>query len=84
MGGNSPCHTQLLLPFNDICLSSDLYLIPVAMFRDPFMGGTSKLVLCEVYNPDKKPNATNFRASCAANMLKVRDGSWHKFKRMTW
>merc|ERR1712042_377726 len=37
---------------------SDLYLIPVAMFRDPFMGGTSKLVLCEVYNPDKKPSNT--------------------------
>ena len=50
---------------------SDLYLIPVAMFRDPFLGGTAKLVMCEVYNPDKKPNATNFRASCAANMLKA-------------
>jgi len=52
---------------------SDLYLIPVAMFRDPFFGGTAKLVMCEVYNPDKKPNATNFRASCAATMLKARD-----------
>jgi len=51
---------------------SDLYLIPVAMFRDPFFGGTAKLVMCEVYNPDKKPNATNFRASCAATMLKAR------------
>ena len=47
-------------------------MIPVAMFRDPFLGGTAKLVLCEVYNPDKKPNASNFRASCAANMLKAR------------
>ena len=56
-----------------LCLRSvsDLYLIPVAMFRDPFIGGTSKLVMCEVYNTDKKPNGTNFRASCAAVMLKV-------------
>lgn len=52
---------------------SDLYLIPVAIFRDPFNPGIHKLVLCEVWNPDKKPAATNFRSSCSANMLKVRD-----------
>jgi len=52
---------------------SDLYLIPVALFNDPFTRGNSKLVMCEVYNPDKKPNLTNHRAQCAANMVKVRD-----------
>jgi len=35
--------------------NSDMYLHPVALFRDPFRCGKHKLVLCEVYKYNKKP-----------------------------
>jgi glutamine synthetase len=40
---------------------SDIILIPVAKFKDPFRKGENILVLCETYNPDGTPNKTNFR-----------------------
>lgn len=44
--------------------NSDVYLHPVAIFKDPFRGGDNILVLCETYAHDHKPNHTNHRKSC--------------------
>lgn len=35
--------------------NSDMYLIPVAMFRDPFSLDPNKLVLCEVLKYNRLP-----------------------------
>lgn len=35
--------------------NSDLYLYPVALFKDPFRGGDNKLLLCDVYKYNKDP-----------------------------
>lgn len=35
--------------------NSDMYLIPSAMFRDPFRKDPNKLVLCEVMKYNHKP-----------------------------
>ena len=44
--------------------NSDVYLHPVALFRDPFRRGKNKLVLCETYQYNHKPTRTNTRKSC--------------------
>lgn len=35
--------------------NSDVYLYPVAIYKDPFRGGLNKLVLCDTYKYNKKP-----------------------------
>ncbi|XP_059619314.1 glutamine synthetase 2 cytoplasmic isoform X1 [Phlebotomus argentipes] len=45
--------------------NSDVYLHPVAIYRDPFRRGNNILVLCETYNFDGTPTASNKRADCA-------------------
>lgn len=35
--------------------NSDMYLIPAAMFRDPFRKDPNKLVFCEVFKYNRKP-----------------------------
>lgn len=38
---------------------SDVYLKPVALFKDPFrLGGANKLVMCETLNKDNMPTRT--------------------------
>lgn len=51
--------------------NSDVYIKPVALFRDPMRGGKNKLVLCECYDCEMKPVATNHRAACAEIMAKA-------------
>ncbi|XP_077558347.1 glutamine synthetase-like [Haemaphysalis longicornis] len=48
----------------DVEAESELFLVPVALFRDPFLKGRNKLVLCEVINTDRQPNETNTRSPC--------------------
>ena len=42
--------------------NSDVYLYPIAMYRDPFLRGKNKLVLCETYKFDKTPTGIDNRA----------------------
>lgn len=51
--------------------NSDMYLEPVAMFRDPFRLDPNKLVLCEVLKYNHKPAETNLRESCKKVMEKA-------------
>uniref|UniRef100_A0A8C2UUS5 Glutamine synthetase n=1 Tax=Chinchilla lanigera TaxID=34839 RepID=A0A8C2UUS5_CHILA len=42
----------------------DMYLIPVAMFRDPFCKDPNKLVFCEAFKCNRKPAETNLKHTC--------------------
>ncbi|XP_056587689.1 glutamine synthetase-like [Triplophysa dalaica] len=44
--------------------NSDMLLIPVSMFRDPFLLDPNKLVLCEVVKHTREPAESNHRNSC--------------------
>ncbi|XP_037506277.1 glutamine synthetase-like [Rhipicephalus sanguineus] len=57
----------------DADVNSELYLVPVALFRDPFLKGRNKLVLCEVLNSDDQPNETNTRRPCKMAMEAAKD-----------
>ena len=35
--------------------NSDIYLYPVALFKDPFRRNKNKIVLCETYKYNKQP-----------------------------
>lgn len=57
--------------------NSDCYLLPVAMYRDPFRRDPHKLVLCEVVDYHQDPVPTNHRRSCAEAMKKAEgDECW--------
>ncbi|KAK9499388.1 hypothetical protein O3M35_002434 [Rhynocoris fuscipes] len=53
--------------------NSDMFLIPVAMYNDPFRLGNNKLVLCETYDHKKEPSATNHRYCCKEAVDSVED-----------
>ena len=55
--------------------NSDMYLVPVRMFRDPFTQDPNKLVLCEVLKYNRLPAGTywhvvNVLLSCSVNQDK--------------
>lgn len=50
---------------------SDVYLKPVALYNDPFRGGSNKLVLCETIKFKQDPSSTNTRRSCLEAMNAV-------------
>jgi len=51
--------------------NSDVFLHPVAMYRDPFRLGDNKIVLCETYKYNKAPADTNHRKLCLEAMNKA-------------
>mmetsp|Transcript_4423 Transcript_4423/g.7332 ORF Transcript_4423/g.7332 Transcript_4423/m.7332 type:complete len:380 (-) Transcript_4423:507-1646(-) len=60
---------------------SEVYLVPRAIYKDPFRGGDNILVMCDTYEPPRlnpdgtvtpmKPIPTNTRAACSDVMKKV-------------
>jgi len=53
--------------------NSDVYLYPVAIYKDPFLLGNNRLVLCDTYKYNKKPTDSNHRQSCLEAMTKAKD-----------
>lgn len=53
--------------------NSDVYLHPVALFKDPFRRGKNKLVLCETYKYNKLPAETNKRYTCKRVMESAKE-----------
>jgi len=53
--------------------NTDVYLTPVALYRDPFRGGNNKIALCETYKYNKRTTETNHRKSCNLVMEKARE-----------
>lgn len=53
--------------------NSDVYLVPAAIFDDPFRRGKNKLLLCETLKYNKKPTESNHRETCKAVMTKAAD-----------
>lgn len=51
--------------------NTDIYLKPVAMFKDPFLGGENLLVLCETMLFDRSAIPSNSRSSCAEVMKRA-------------
>lgn len=52
---------------------SDVLLVPIAMYNDPFRRSNNKLVLCDTYDQDGKPLPTNNRKCCVEAVNKVCD-----------
>jgi len=48
--------------------NSDVFLRPVAYYKDPFRRGKNVLVLCETFSSDGTPNKTNYRYHAKKSM----------------
>ncbi|KAB1279301.1 Glutamine synthetase [Camelus dromedarius] len=57
--------------------NSDMYLVPAAMFWDPFHKDPNKLVFCEVFRYNRKPSETNVRHTYKQIMAMHQDGGMH-------
>ncbi|XP_051959875.1 glutamine synthetase-like isoform X2 [Xyrauchen texanus] len=53
--------------------NSDMLLIPVSIFRDPFLLDPNKLVLCEVLKHTREAAESNHRNNCNKVMEKVKE-----------
>ena len=52
---------------------SEVFLVPVSIYKDPFRGGSNILVWCETVDPQTgNPLPTNTRHGCNAIMNKVK------------
>ena len=51
---------------------SDVYLVPRALFRDPFRGGDNVMVLAECVDNQMQPAIGNYRAGCSQVMEKYK------------
>lgn len=49
--------------------NSEVILKPQSVFPDPFRGGDSLMVLCDTYNPDMTPHASNTRHQAVERFL---------------
>ncbi|XP_016840416.1 glutamine synthetase 2 cytoplasmic [Nasonia vitripennis] len=49
-------------------VNSEIFLCPVAVYKDPFRRNNNILVLCETYNFDHTPTASNKRIVCKEAM----------------
>ena len=58
--------------------NSDVYLKPVAIYKDPFMlGAENKLVLCETYDEKKKPTGESIHLSLSVlNDFSPKETNW--------
>ncbi|CAI5454481.1 unnamed protein product [Caenorhabditis angaria] len=52
---------------------SDVYIRPIALYRDPFRPGPNKIALCETLDHDYKPHPTNTRQQCLEVMNKAKE-----------
>ncbi|XP_072908158.1 glutamine synthetase-like [Hemitrygon akajei] len=53
--------------------NSDMFLIPVRIFRDPFTLDPNKLVLCEVLKYNRIPAESNQRHACNESMERAKE-----------
>jgi len=63
--------------------NSDMYLVPAAMFRDPFRKDPNKLVFCEVFKYNRKP-AGVYRIGMAPQSMNVVKGKDRRFQNWSW
>lgn len=53
--------------------NSDTYLMPVALFKDPFLRDNNKLVICDTYKYNNEPTESNKRWTCLKAMEAAKD-----------